>query len=293
MQSEKTMKTIPIRHIADTYPDQHIPGRFSIRSISDLLNGNDLVHDLHKHDFYFILVIEKGRGVHQIDFLNYEIRNNTVFILRPGQVHQLQLMSDCTGYIIEFDSSFYWPKNTIAEHQWRKATSNNRCEVEEVRFKKLLNYLSNCLTEYHLKQEGYSEAIKANMDLFFIEFVRQSQNARKLSSDVTLYRQERYEELLSLLEANITEAKSVLQYAKLMNLSVYQLNAITKASVGKTPIDLINGQIVLEAKRYLLATPSQIKDIAWHLGYEDISYFIRFFKKHTGYSPDLFRKTFK
>lgn len=74
-----------------------------------------------------------------------------------------------------------------------------------------------------------------------------------------------------------------------MNLSPYQLNEITKATIGKTASELINEHIILEAKRYLLATPNQIKDIADHLGYEDVSYFIRFFKKHTGYSPEAFR----
>ena len=83
------------------------------------------------------------------------------------------------------------------------------------------------------------------------------------------------------------------QYADLLNLSPYQLNAITKASVGKTVAQLIDEQIILEAKRYLLATPNQVKDIAWDLGYEDVSYFIRFFKKHTGLSPDAFRKNFR
>jgi AraC family transcriptional regulator, transcriptional activator of pobA len=43
----------------------------------------------------------------------------------------------------------------------------------------------------------------------------------------------------------------------------------------------------------LLATPNQIKDVADHLGYEDVSYFIRFFKKHTGHSPEAFRRNFK
>ncbi len=255
--------------------------------------GNDLVHDLHKHNFYFILAIEKGQGVHEIDFVHYEIHDNAMFILRPGQVHQLKLTADSTGYLIEFDISFYQPKNTIGEQRWKKAIANNYCEVEENRFKKLLIYISNSFTEYNLMQEGYSQAIKANMDLFFIEFVRQSQNALQVSSVVSTYTQECYEELLVLLEANITETKKVSQYAKLLNLSIYQLNAITKASVGKTTGDLINEQIILEAKRYLLATPNQIKDIAWHLGYDDISYFIRFFKKHTGHSPDLFRKNFK
>jgi len=78
-----------------------------------------------------------------------------------------------------------------------------------------------------------------------------------------------------------------------MNLSPYQLNEITKSSIGKTASELINEHIILEAKRYLLATPNQIKDIADHLGYEDTSYFIRFFKKHTGHSPEAFRHNFK
>ena len=78
-----------------------------------------------------------------------------------------------------------------------------------------------------------------------------------------------------------------------MNLSSYQLNGITKTTVGKTASALIDEYILLEAKRYLLATASQVKEIADHLGYEDPSYFIRFFKKHTGLSPDAFRKNFR
>ena len=68
----------------------------------------------------------------------------------------------------------------------------------------------------------------------------------------------------------------------MMNLSPYQLNEITKSSVGKTASELINEHIILETKRYLLATPNQVKEIADQLGYEDNSYFIRFFKNTPG-----------
>lgn len=287
------MKTIPIRHIAATHQEQSNAGRFSIRDIHAVLNGTDLVHDLHKHDFYFILAVETGQGVHKIDFVRYEVHKNALFFLRPGQVHDLRLAADCTGYLLEFDTSFYQPKGAKADQRWKKAVSKNYCEVEEGCFKKLLLLLSIVFTEYATKQEGYDEAIKAGLDLFFIELARQSSNQKQVSPGAPNYTQERYEELLRLLEAKITEVKNVSQYAELLKLSVYQLNAITKASVGKTTAELINEQILLEAKRYLLATPNQIKDIAWHLGYEDTSYFIRFFKKHTGQSPDAFRKNFK
>ena len=78
-----------------------------------------------------------------------------------------------------------------------------------------------------------------------------------------------------------------------MSLSAYQLNNITKTTLGKTASDVINDHIILEAKRYLLATSEQVNQIAYHLGYEDTSYFIRFFKKHTGKTPDAFRSNLK
>lgn len=78
-----------------------------------------------------------------------------------------------------------------------------------------------------------------------------------------------------------------------MNLTTYRLNTITKELLGKTPSTLINEYVVLEAKRLLLATSNQIQQIADLLGYEDVSYFVRYFKKHTNYSPEAFRKNFE
>ena len=107
-----------------------------------VLNGKDLVHDLHKHDFYFILAVETGRGIHEIDFTRYDVHRNALFILRPGQVHMLQLAADSMGYLLEFDNTFYQPKNAKADQRWKKAASKNYCAVEEICFKKLLSFLS-------------------------------------------------------------------------------------------------------------------------------------------------------
>jgi AraC-like DNA-binding protein len=287
------VKAIPVRHIASAQTLQSSAGRFSIRKLGQVLNGNDLVHELHKHDFYFVLAVKEGKGIHEIDFIKYPVHNHSVFILRPGQVHRLELSANATGFLMEFDLSFYQPKNNIQEHRWKKASGKNYCEVEAARFEKLLSQLSAIFTEHCEKEEGYVEAIKARLNLFFIEYNRQSRNPGSIAKSESLYIQERFEEFVHLLETNIVSMKSVSQYAYLLNLSPYQLNSITKTSVGKTVSDLIDEQIILEAKRYLLASPDQVKEIADHLGYEDPSYFIRFFKKHTGYAPDSFRKNFK
>jgi AraC-like DNA-binding protein len=101
------------------------------------------------------------------------------------------------------------------------------------------------------------------------------------------------EKFLELLETHISTHKQVSHYAGMLNLSTYQLNAITKETLGKTCSQLIDDSLILEAKRYLLATSDQVNQIAYQLGYEDISYFIRFFKKHTRYSPEAFRQNFR
>jgi AraC-like DNA-binding protein len=110
---------------------------------------------------------------------------------------------------------------------------------------------------------------------------------------MSTYAHDRLDELLTLLDTNLYTHKQVSQYADMLNLSAYQLNAVTKSTVGKTCSAVIDDHIILESKRHLLATTDQITQIAYRLGYDDVSYFIRFFKKHTGYSPEAFRNNFK
>ncbi len=190
---------------------------------------------------------------------------------------------------MEFNNEFYRPGDQAASERLRKASNKNYCQLEVDPFHKLTNTLNNIYQEYLSRESGYLDIIKANLEIFFIELGRQSPTSKSVTAGVSPYAQERLEEFLELLDKQITSCKQVSHYTSLMNLSTYQLNEITKATVGKTPSALINEQIILEAKRYLLATPNQVKEIADHLGYEDVSYFIRFFKKQTGYSPESFR----
>lgn len=284
------MKNISVRHITTASNELVNAGRFKIRDVADLLKGKDLIHELHRHNFFFILALQVGEGVHEIDFTRYTVHDKSIFFLRPGQVHQLELKTGSSGYLLEFDATFYQPTDNLPSQRLIKASHKNVCAFDESRFKKLLSLLAYMFDEYTTKEEGYVEIIKANLDVFFIEYIRQSSNPGGTSKNVSSYAQERLEDFLALVGAHVTSKKQVSEYASLLNLSTYQLNAVTKTTVDKSASEIINEQIILEAKRYLLATPNQVKDIADQLGYEDISYFIRFFKKHTGYSPEAFRK---
>ena len=53
------MKNIPIRHIKNLNPKPDLTGNFNIRKIEELLDGNDLEQDLHRHDFFLIIFLKK------------------------------------------------------------------------------------------------------------------------------------------------------------------------------------------------------------------------------------------
>lgn len=284
------MKNIPIRSIQPQELKTFGFDSFKIRSIREVLAGKDMNQDLHRHDFYFLLVVIKGKGVHEIDFVKHPITNNTLFFMRPGQVHQLQLKVGSEGYVLEFNKEFQRMSFPSVSNLLLRAANRNCCKLDKRDFDSLCISLQAMLEEYQSKQEDYEYVVKANLEIFLTHLLRYRQHREPTTVKTNNYKQEKLQELLDLLEANISTTKQVAAYADMVHLSSFQLNSITKSLVGKTVAELIEDQILLEAKRYLLATSNQVNQIAFQLGYEDVSYFIRFFKKRTGQTPEVFRK---
>jgi AraC family transcriptional regulator, transcriptional activator of pobA len=287
------VEKIPIRRLDLPQKEPKLSVNFSIRRIEELLNGKEMNQELHRHDFFFILILKNGDGYHEIDFTPYEACDHSITFIRPGQVHQLTLKTESTGYLIQFKTDFFYSHDKASQQLLRQASSQIFRKFEPDKFKTFEAILSYFFKEYIEKQEGYQEVIKLSLSIFFIELIRNRQNKKASLSAISLYSQEQVEKFLELLETHISKHKQVSEYADMLNLSSYQLNAITKTSLNKTPSELINEYIVLESKRHLLATSRQVNQIAYYMGYEDVSYFIRFFKKHTGHSPEAFRNNFK
>jgi AraC family transcriptional activator of pobA len=288
-----SMKTIPVRKIDKPLREPPFAGNFGIRKIEDVLAGKDMIQELHRHNYFFILAIKKGKGKHEIDFSPYKILDHSLFFMCPGQVHQLSLKKGSRGFIMEFTTDFYFPHDKASNQLLRGAGNKNCYRMRSNQFNRVNAILSSLLQEHLEKKDQHVEAIRAGLRLFLIELIRQREIRIKISKSTNAHAQARFEELRELLENHITTHKQVSTYADKMNMSSYQLNAITKLILGKTCSDVIDDHIILEAKRYLLATANQVNQISYHLGYEDVSYFIRFFKKHTGYSPESFRQNFK
>ncbi len=78
-------------------------------------------------------------------------------------------------------------------------------------------------------------------------------------------------------------------YAAQLHKSPKTLSNLFAIYNHKTPSQVIQERIVIEAKRLLTYTRKSVKQITFELGFEDVSYFSSFFKKHTQLSPLDFR----
>jgi AraC family transcriptional activator of pobA len=75
-----------------------------------------------------------------------------------------------------------------------------------------------------------------------------------------------------------------------MNLSPRYLSDLLKAETGKTAIELIHVFLIKEAKNLLKASDNSVSETAYKLGFENLPYFSRLFKKEVGVSPNQFKK---
>lgn len=93
-----------------------------------------------------------------------------------------------------------------------------------------------------------------------------------------------------LIETNFIELRFPKQYAALLYITPNHLNALCNDLLGISAGQLIRDRVILEAKRLLINMELSIAEISDKLAFSDPSYFIKFFKKHVGSTPDKFRK---
>lgn len=92
------------------------------------------------------------------------------------------------------------------------------------------------------------------------------------------------------VENHYRKHHDVAYYAALLHKSPKTLSNYFSLYNDKSPLQVIHERVALEGKRMLLYTDQTVKEIAFHLGFEEVTGFSRFFKKQTGQSPQDFRQ---
>jgi len=93
-----------------------------------------------------------------------------------------------------------------------------------------------------------------------------------------------------LLEKNFANRKMVSDYARELSVTPNYLNESVKKASGFSASYHIQQRIILEAKRKAAYVRKSMKEIAYDLGFDDISHFSKYFKKVSGVSFSDFKR---
>lgn len=247
----------------------------------------------HRHDFFEVLFLMKGSGYHVIDANKYEIKPPCVFFMSPGQAHKLELSNDIEGYIYIFTSDFFLlnrsNQNSLIEfpffytiHQDNpplQLESENDPRFLEVLFKQGIQEINN-------GDESVPEMLRSILDLILTTCATRypsNENLLKGKGQILVKR------FFQLVEENYLKNLSLTDYAELIGITANHLTQTVKQMTGKTSSQIIKAKQLLEIKRLLVHTNLNVSEISNQLNFEDQSYFTKFFKRETGFTPLQYR----
>lgn len=246
----------------------------------------------HSHSYYQIIWFFNEGGTHTVDFKSYRIKENTILFISRDQVHSFDENLDIEGWLVHFNESFFMHSDVdiFLKYNIFNSQQNPCYAIDPETVEIAASYMALIQKELIKRHRfGYGDVVRFLLKslLINLERIHQKDPEKKLEFnspyELQLYK---YRELI---EENYTNGLSVKAYADLLNISSKTLNTITKSVVDRSPSQLIAERIVLEARRLLRFTTLQTSEVAFRLGFEDVSYFIKYFKRHVGISPRNYR----
>jgi AraC family transcriptional regulator, transcriptional activator of pobA len=247
----------------------------------------------NRDNHFEIIWITKGSGRHWIDLQKYEIENNQLFFIKPGQVHRLQPIGEVEGYTISFTESFL----SIEDHESDSIYHTSLFQlfadasgsvmtndaVEEMR-----DITERMIKEFNSLHTYRTEILKRYFKIFLIYLTNQYSDTFQLTAQTR--NMELVQKFMALLEKNFKTEKMVADYADHLSITPNYLNEIIKKTTGYPAGHHIRQRIVLEAKRQATYSGTCMKEIAYYLGFGDMAHFSKFFKNTTGMNFTEFKK---
>lgn len=241
------------------------------------------------HDFFFLT---KGTSKRSKGLDNYEFEKNTFFFVPANQITAHEYISeDATGYFCYFNPEIFnnkfSQKDVLNEFPFLEFTGHPIVHVpDNDMVVAIVNILERLLSEYgnkHISSNLFSSYLLA----LFFEIKRYAKTDEKIKEDAATRIAQQYK---NLLIRHIYEKNRISEYADMLSISVNHLNKCVKTATNKSAQELLFEMLMLEAKALLKQTHLTINEIAWKIGKEDTSDFIRLFKSKTGYTPSEYRK---
>ncbi|WP_282088932.1 helix-turn-helix domain-containing protein [Aquimarina algiphila] len=234
----------------------------------------------HRHNFFSIVWFTDSTGINVIDFDEYKIKPDRIFLMQPKQVHNWSYSKGSKGFTL-----------VIANHLINKEIIDlfNIVFIDlPLEAKSHLKILFNNLIKEFNKNDKLSETIVISGIYYLINQLKRFALELKFNEKV---KPETALKFSKLVLETLSQNLSINDYANRLNITTERLVEICQKSYGQSPKAIILAKKITEAKRLLYFTNKSVSEVAYQLGFTDSSYFSRLFKQKTKLSPSDFKST--
>ena len=246
------------------------------------------LHKPHRHSFYHLVLFTKGSGTHTIDFVTFPVKPGQIYFMIPGQVHSWHFEGEVDGYIVHFNESLFTTFLRDGQYLEQFSFFSGNSEDGVINLSAGVYTAAVGLFASIIREGQPLDLIRLRLLELFIT-VEQS-STTKTEKNIPLQKLSVVKNFRQLIDAKFRTLKLPKEYAELLHVTPNYLNALCQDLLGKTAGDLIRDRVTLEAKRLLVNADLTVSEIAYELNFADNSYFTRFFRKHTGVTPEEFRR---
>ena len=254
----------------------------------------------HEHkDFYELVTVASGSGVHQVEGYEHQISPGSVFLIQPHQSHCYIKYDNLLIYNLIFSGRFiryilpdlnrlpgYQLLFNLSSYEAKRNPSDG-IRIQTEFFPEVLHVLDKMDQLNSSARSGDKTlliSLFAYVMLLFARHVHWAGPTRQLVCMTHLSK------LLSELEKNFTASWSLEKMAKLCNMSVSGFRQSFRQFTGLPPLEYLV-QLRLDKAAVLLANSTEaLEIIAAACGFNDVNYFSKQFKKHFNILPSRYRK---
>ena len=247
----------------------------------------DLRVDFPFRTTHYGIGINYGRGSSQcrLGSTDYMLKDGSLTTLGPGIITCWKSTYDLKNETVFFSDALFRNLKAppLQNLPFFMHGGNHMIKVPEKNLVELKDLFLN------IKRFSNNHQVLQGLVFSLVQYVQQMHNLLSAANN-TPQKEQLIQKFRALIARHFIESKSVGFYAAQLHVTPKYLSEVLVDITGKTAKELINEHLFLEARSLLKQTSMTIKEIAYWLGFEDQSYFVRTFKKQTGSTPSEYRK---
>ncbi len=259
-----------------------------------------------------ILICRKGKAVLRVNYKDWDLFENAVITVFPNDVVEIiseerreikakqedsSLFTHSSLFEVEmlkYSPSILREASLQLEQTVYSSLREDRCRQDTPVVTRIINNMFSLLKVYFDQADCtcISQLVLCQLKAFFIGFHEYLQrNPQYRPDEVKSYRvRELFNHFMMLMERDFKLSRDVSYYASKMSITPKYLTTIVRQVTDHTPKAIIDQYVILQIKLQLQRTSQSVKEIAWEYHFADTSFFCRYYKKHTGVTPQQERK---